>query len=59
MAVYTKTGDQGATSLANGVRVSKTDMRIEAYGTVDELNSWVGMLRAGLEVVWRQYSEFR
>jgi len=49
MAVYTKTGDQGSTSLASGVRVPKTDMRIEAYGTVDELNSWVGMLRAGLQ----------
>jgi cob(I)alamin adenosyltransferase len=48
MAIYTKTGDQGETSLANGERISKTDSRIEAYGTVDELNSWVGMLRAAL-----------
>jgi cob(I)alamin adenosyltransferase len=46
MKIYTKTGDQGQTSLIGGVRVSKADMRIEAYGTVDELNSWVGMLRA-------------
>ena len=45
MPVYTKTGDKGETSLANGQRVSKTDARIEAYGTVDELNSWVGALR--------------
>jgi len=44
--IYTKTGDKGTTSLANGERVPKTDVRIEAYGTVDELNSWVGMLRA-------------
>lgn len=44
--IYTKTGDKGETSLANGQRVRKTDARIEAYGTVDELNSWVGMLRA-------------
>ena len=45
MAIYTKTGDKGETSLARGQRVSKTDARIEAYGTVDELNSWIGMLR--------------
>lgn len=44
--IYTKTGDKGETSLANGARVSKTDARIEAYGTVDELNSWIGLLRA-------------
>ena len=43
--IYTKTGDKGDTSLANGQRVSKTDARIEAYGTVDELNSWIGLLR--------------
>ena len=48
MAIYTKTGDKGETSLANGRRVAKTDVRIEAYGTVDELNSWVGALRASL-----------
>jgi cob(I)alamin adenosyltransferase len=46
--IYTKTGDKGETSLASGRRVSKADMRIEAYGTVDELNSWVGALRAQL-----------
>ena len=44
--IYTKTGDKGETSLANGTRVPKTDPRIEAYGTVDELNSWIGALRA-------------
>ena len=43
--IYTKTGDKGQTSLASGQRVPKTDARIEAYGTVDELNSWVGQLR--------------
>ena len=48
MSIYTKTGDKGETSLASGVRVAKTDPRIEAYGTVDELNSWIGMLRASL-----------
>ena len=46
--IYTKTGDKGTTSLASGERVAKTDVRIEAYGTVDELNSWIGLLRAGL-----------
>ena len=49
MAIYTKTGDKGETSLANGQRVKKNDARIEAYGTVDELNSWIGMLRAQLD----------
>ena len=44
--IYTKTGDKGETSLASGARVAKTDARIEAYGTVDELNSWIGLLRA-------------
>ena len=59
MAIYTKTGDKGETSLANGQRVAKTDARIEAYGTVDELNSWVGLLRASLQpsAVSRQHSD--
>ncbi len=48
MAIYTKTGDRGETSLANGQRVSKTDARIEAYGTVDELNSWIGVLSSSV-----------
>jgi len=47
--IYTKTGDKGETSLANGERVPKTDLRIEAYGTVDELNSWIGLLRVRYE----------
>lgn len=46
MRIYTKTGDKGLTSLANGERVRKTDARLECYGTADELNSWVGLLRA-------------
>lgn len=48
MAIYTKTGDQGETSLANGKRVPKTDTRLEAYGTVDELNSLIGWLRSSI-----------
>jgi cob(I)alamin adenosyltransferase len=45
MKIYTKTGDQGTTALFGGKRVSKANLRIETYGTVDELNSWVGVLR--------------
>jgi len=44
--VYTRTGDGGTTSLVGGVRISKTDIRLEAYGTVDELNSHIGLLIA-------------
>jgi len=43
--IYTKTGDAGTTALGNGVRVSKTDLRVEAYGTVDETNATVGLAR--------------
>ena len=42
--IYTRTGDKGKTSLIGGSKVLKSDMRIEAYGTVDELNSWVGFV---------------
>lgn len=45
MKVYTKTGDQGETALFGGKRVPKYDMRIEAYGTVDELNAHIGLIR--------------
>lgn len=45
MKIYTKTGDSGTTALFGGKRVSKADLRIETYGTVDELNSWIGVLR--------------
>ena len=51
--IYTKTGDKGETSLASGQRVAKTDVRIEAYGTVDELNSWIGLLQAGVQNIDR------
>jgi cob(I)alamin adenosyltransferase len=43
--IYTKTGDQGTTSLIGGTKVPKNDIRIETYGTVDELNSWIGLIR--------------
>ncbi len=45
MKIYTKTGDNGETSLFAGGRVKKHDMRVEAYGTVDELNSHLGFIR--------------
>jgi len=44
MKLYTKTGDKGETGLIGGTRVPKNDVRIEAYGTVDELNSFIGLL---------------
>ena len=46
MKIYTKTGDLGETSLFGGTRVAKDDARIEAYGTVDELSSFLGVARA-------------
>ncbi|NIJ44987.1 cob(I)alamin adenosyltransferase [Wenyingzhuangia heitensis] len=45
MKIYTKTGDKGETSLFGGQRVSKSNIRIDAYGTVDELNSYMGLIR--------------
>ncbi len=49
MKIYTKTGDQGKTSLFGGTRVKKSNLRIDAYGTVDELNSHIGLIRDQLE----------
>lgn len=45
MKIYTKTGDKGQTALIGGRRVSKADLRIDTYGTVDELNAWIGLVR--------------
>ncbi|MCW5515893.1 cob(I)yrinic acid a,c-diamide adenosyltransferase [Muriicola sp. Z0-33] len=45
MKIYTKTGDSGTTSLFGGTRVPKHHIRIESYGTIDELNSWLGLLK--------------
>lgn len=47
--VYTKTGDQGDTALIGGERVSKASLRIESYGTVDEVNATLGLVRTALE----------
>lgn len=46
MKIYTKTGDKGETSVIGGVRLPKHHLRIEAYGTLDELIAWIGMLRS-------------
>lgn len=51
MMIYTKTGDKGYTSLANGKRVSKCTGLLEAYGTADELNAQMGMLRCKVQVL--------
>lgn len=45
MKIYTKTGDNGTTALFGGTRVAKHHLRIESYGTIDELNSWLGLIR--------------
>ncbi len=44
MKIYTRTGDKGTTGLLGGNRVSKSDIRIESYGTLDELNAWLGLI---------------
>ncbi len=56
MKIYTKTGDLGQTKLLGGTEVPKSDLRLEAYGTVDELNSWLGLIRS--ELTQKQSSSF-
>lgn len=48
--IYTKTGDSGKTSLIGGTKVPKSDLRIDTYGTVDELNSWIGLISDQLNI---------
>jgi cob(I)alamin adenosyltransferase len=50
MKIYTKKGDNGTTGLIGGMRVQKSDIRIEAYGTVDELNSFLGLVKDSFDV---------
>src|SRR5690554_6374249 len=57
MKVYTKKGDAGQTSLIGGKRVSKNDLRIDSYGTVDELNSWIGLVRDHQEMPKNQFNQ--
>ena len=47
--IYTRTGDNGTTSLVGGKRVSKTDPRLDAYGTIDELNSFIGLMLSTMD----------
>ncbi|MDR2408748.1 MAG: cob(I)yrinic acid a,c-diamide adenosyltransferase [Bacteroidales bacterium] len=49
MSIYTKTGDKGLTSLVNGTRVPKNHIRVEAYGTIDELNAHIALLETIIE----------
>ncbi len=51
MKVYTKSGDKGTTALLGGERVAKDDIRVEAYGTVDELSAFIGLLSCKLKAV--------
>ena len=55
--IYTKTGDGGTTSLVGGTRVKKCDVRVEAYGTVDELNAHVGLLAEMIRATHAGYFE--
>lgn len=57
MKIYTKKGDNGTTGLIGGARVPKNNIRVEAYGTVDELNSFMGLLRFALRGENRQTVE--
>lgn len=59
--IYTKTGDGGKTSLIGGTKVPKSDIRIDTYGTVDELNSWIGLIndQIALEEVHLQLREIQ
>jgi cob(I)alamin adenosyltransferase len=54
--IYTKTGDKGTTALVGGVRVRKTHIRLEAYGTIDELNSYIGWLNC--EIKEKEHHDF-
>ncbi len=54
--IYTKTGDKGTTALVGGVRVRKTHIRLEAYGTIDELNSLIGWLNC--EIKEKEHHDF-
>ena len=53
--VYTRTGDNGTTSLVGGTRIAKNNIRLEAYGTVDELNSWLGLLDSSTAIPPEQH----
>lgn len=58
MKIYTKGGDAGTTSLVGGKRIKKFGVRIEAYGTVDEINSCVGMLAVAVRPAMNEWTDF-
>jgi len=58
MAIYTKKGDKGRTSLGSGVRVWKDSHRVEAYGTMDELNALLGTIESELSLVNKKYAKY-
>jgi len=58
MPIYTKKGDKGRTSLGSGVRVWKDSKRVEAYGTIDELNALLGVIEADLSLVKKKYAKY-
>src|SRR5699024_9881287 len=59
MRIYTRSGDKGTTSLVYGKRVSKADLRVEAYGTCDEANSMIGLALSQLDnVAWHEKEVF-
>lgn len=59
MKVYTRTGDSGTTSLVGGTRIEKDATRLEAYGTVDELNSWLGLLDTSTSIPEEAHTTLR
>lgn len=58
MPIYTKTGDKGKTSLRSGVRVWKDSTRVDTYGTIDELNSYLGIIAAEISDVQRGWKKY-
>ncbi len=58
MKIYTKKGDKGKTSLGSGVRVYKDSKRVEAYGTIDELNASLGVVNANLSLINKKYARY-
>lgn len=59
MRIYTRSGDKGTTSLVYGRRIAKNDLRVEAYGTIDEANSMIGLALSFLDdVEWDQKADF-
>jgi cob(I)alamin adenosyltransferase len=58
MAIYTKKGDKGRTSLGSGIHVSKDNIRVEAYGTVDELNAMLGVAGSELAHIKEGYARY-